>query len=498
MRIEDLLIRQQNNSKIALKCNETIISFEDWYYKSLDLSVKIASLIRDCSYNVAIFLPNSIEYAVAYFGILFSKKTVIPVGIFAKFPEIFSTLNYCEVDLIITHSKYVSEILNNIDKYKNQLKVILIDGNETLILNSTMLLPHKSGELEFEHNDNDVAIMLHTSGTTTNPKRVMLTHKNIISNIESNIASLDLSVHDKSLICLPMCFGYCNTSQFLTHLYLGACQVIMHTVFLPKYFFELVSSERITNFTAVPTMLLMLLDYRYSDSYDYSSLRFICFGGGKMPIDSLKKLILMYPTIGFIHTYGQTECSPRITSLMPRDSLRKIGSVGKPIPNVCIKIRSDTTNLCDPFEIGEITVFGNNVMKGYYKDHKETKKTLIDNWIRTGDLGYIDDEGYLYIVGRIKNLIISGGINIYPEEIEQILCEIDGVEDAIVYGKSHEKIGEIVCANIVKKGNCTLTEKDIINHCRKMLAEYKVPKYIKFVTAIKKTYNGKSKRCKNG
>lgn len=489
-----MLIRQQNNSKIALKCNEHIISFEDWYHNSLDISVKIASLIQEHSQNIAIFLPNSIEYAVAYFGILFAKRIVIPISVSAKFPEIFSTLNYCEVDLIITHSKYVLEILKNIDKYKNQLKVMLMDSNEVLTLNATASLSHKSRELKPENNDNDVAIMLHTSGTTTDPKRVMLTHKNIISNIESNIASLGLSAHDKGLICLPMCFGYCNTSQFLTHLYLGACQVIMHTIFLPKHFFKLVSSERITNFTAVPTMLMMLLDYRYSNSYDYSSLRVICFGGGKMPVDSLKKLILMYPKVGFIHTYGQTECSPRITALMPRDSLRKIGSVGKPIPNVYIKIHSDANNLCAPFEIGEIMVFGNNVMKGYYKNHRETNKALLNNWIRTGDLGYIDDEGYLYIAGRIKNLIISGGINIYPEEIEQILCEIDGVEDAIVYGKKHEKIGEIVCANIVKKGKYTLSEKDIINYCRKMLAEYKVPKHIKFVTEIKKTYNGKSKR----
>lgn len=196
----------------------------------------------------------------------------------------------------------------------------------------------KTETFEMKENAHDVAIMLHTSGTTSNPKRVMLTHSNLISNAESNIQSLKLTEHDKALIALPMVFGYCNCAQFLTHLYLGSTIVILDSFFFPKKFFRIVETEKITIYTAVPSMLLMLLEYRYSQLHDFSSLRYICFGGGKMPVDKLRILIKKYPSIGFVQTYGQTECSPRVTALLPEDALRKIGSVGKAIPNINIKI----------------------------------------------------------------------------------------------------------------------------------------------------------------
>lgn len=492
MRIEDLLIRQCKNNKLAIKYSNQSISYEKWHDKACVLSKIITSAFTDKSKHIGIYLNNSIDYAISYFGILYANKVVIPIGTQAKYPEIFSTLDYCEVDLLITDSKNAEEITKNIKFYNNRLVLYLIDTLEIINLNVNYRYPKKSDFLEFDGSENDVAIMLHTSGTTSNPKRVMLTHKNIISNIESNIASLNLNSNDKVLIALPMFFGYCNTAQFLTHLYLGASQVIMDSIFFPKQFFKIVESERITNFTAVPTMLLMLLEYKYANRYDYSSLKFICFGGGKMPINKLNDLIIKYPEIGFIQTYGQTECSPRVTALLPEDSIKKIGSVGKTIPNVNIKVVSDNDQECNPGQTGEIIVFGQNLMKGYYKNSNATNEALRNGWVHTGDLGYIDNDGYLYISGRIKSVIISGGLNIYPEEIEQIIYQLDGVKDAIVYGVEDNILGEAVCADIVSE--YTISEDIIKEYCGKMLAPYKVPKYIKFVSTIKKTYNGKNKR----
>lgn len=160
----------------------------------------------------------------------------------------------------------------------------------------------KSDTLSPNLSDDDVAIMLHTSGTTSNPKRVMLTHSNLINNIESNISSLNLTKNDHVLISMPMYFGYCNTAQFLTHIYLGASIIILDTMFLPKQFFQTVEQEKITNFTGVPSMLLMMLDYRYAYKYDYTSLKYVCFGGGKMPENKLKLLIEKYQSIGFVQT----------------------------------------------------------------------------------------------------------------------------------------------------------------------------------------------------
>lgn len=428
MFVTDLLEKHKNNGKTALKHGSKELSYSNWNSYAHKLSCKINELIPSNSINIALFMPNSIEYAVAYFAVLFSQKVVVPIGSQSKSLEVTSTLEYCEVDLIISTLNFRDYLIQNLKSYKYKISLLFIDDQSVEFINKNLEAIDKTKSTA-NKDEEDTALLLHTSGTTNNPKRVMLTHKNLISNVESNIASLRLTSNDKVLIALPMHFGYCNTAQFLTHLYLGASMVIMDTMFLPKQFFQIVEKEQITNFTGVPSMLLMLLDYRYSFRYDYSSLRYICFGGGRMPIEKLKHLIERYNSVGFVQTYGQTECSPRITALLPQDSLIKIGSVGKPIPNVEILIIDENGTIVPSLRTGEIIVKGNNVMKGYYKQPEITNETIRNAWLHTGDLGYLDGDGYLYLTGRIKNIIISGGINIYPEEIEQILLQHECVDD---------------------------------------------------------------------
>ena len=237
-----------------------------------------------------------------------------------------------------------------------QTTLLFLENESIEIINSEKNFINKSDAIKNVGTEDDVTIMLHTSGTTSDPKRVMLTHSNLINNVESNIQSLKLTVNDIVLISMPMYFGYCNTAQFLTHLYLGAIMVILDNMFLPKLFFQTVQNEKITNFTGVPSMLLMLSEYRYIDKYDISSLRYICFGGGKMPAEQLRRLIQDFKSVGFVQTYGQTECSPRVTALLPKDALRKVGSVGKPIPNVDVQIFDENDNFLSQRAIGEIAI----------------------------------------------------------------------------------------------------------------------------------------------
>lgn len=213
-----------------------------------------------------------------------------------------------------------------------------------------------------------------------------------------------------------------------------------------------------------------------------------------MSVTKIEELVKRFPSIGFIQTYGQTECSPRVTALLPSDALKKIGSVGKPIPNVQIKICDENGKAADFYEKGEILVNGDNVMKGYYKRDEITCSVKIDSWLHTGDIGYLDEEGYLYLVGRKKNIIISGGINIYPEEIEQMLMNYGGVKESYVYGIEHDILGEVPVAEIVLKDDEFLNVNEILNFCKERLAPYKVPKKIKVVKSLEKTYNGKIKR----
>ena len=492
MLISDLISRQKNNDKIAIKHGTESVSYRVLYEKSKTLSDAILCQNRNKN-NIAIFLPNSIDYAIAYFAIAISKSVIVPLGVQSKPAEIISTIEYCEIDLIVTSRAYRGMLSECLKDYKYSAAVIFVEDNSIEKFNVDKQSIKKSECIACSNDSDTTAIMLHTSGTTSNPKRVMLTHNNLICNVESNISSLKLSENDRTLISMPMYFGYCNTAQFLTHIYLGASIIILDGVFWPKRFFEIVEKEKITNFTAVPSMLFMLLDYRYADNYDISCLRYICFGGGNMPIDKLSSLIAKFNTIGFVQTYGQTEAGPRLTALLPEDSIKKIGSVGKPISNVAIKIFSDCDNELDNNVIGEIVAKGSNIMKGYYKQIDITKKVLKSGWLHTGDLGYLDDDGYLYITGRKKNMMISGGINIYPEEIEEVLMGHVAVSECCVIAEAHSLLGEVPIAKIVLKES-NYNEDDFKNFLQGNLSDYKIPKRFDFVDELPKTYNGKIRR----
>jgi len=241
LRISDLLLRQSNNGSTAIKFGDKMLRYSDWNKQSLKIAQNIKDKVSSNSLNIAVFLPNSINYAIAYFAVQFSDKIIIPIGIQAKAPEIVSTLHYCEVDLVISDSEHIESLVSILNAYDYRIDIYNIDSDEIVSLNNKKTLIPKTDYIQKNGSEDDVAIMLHTSGTTSNPKRVMLSHKNLINNVESNITSLNLSSSDKVLIALPMYFGYCNTAQFLTHLYLGASMVILDSVFLPKQFFQQIS-----------------------------------------------------------------------------------------------------------------------------------------------------------------------------------------------------------------------------------------------------------------
>jgi long-chain acyl-CoA synthetase len=311
----------------------------------------------------------------------------------------------------------------------------------------------------------------------------------------SAIQSLSLSKSDTVLVALPLFFGYAHTAQFLVHTRLGSKIVLYDApLFSPKRFCELVETHRVSCFTAVPSMLMMLHIYPYLEHHDLTSLRLVCFGGGGVSLDMLRSLMKRLPDTGFVQTYGQTECSPRVTALLPADSTRKIGSVGRPIPGVRVDIVSeDGTSVADGC-VGEIRVQGENTCPGYYKNPEETAKIIRDGWLYTGDLAKRDEEGYIYLVGRKKNMVISGGINIYPEDVESVLRLHPSVEDVIVKGKPDDFMGEVPVAEVLCKSGCTLTLGDLHVFLRGKLATYKWPKEITLVSQLPKTATGKTKR----
>jgi len=213
-----------------------------------------------------------------------------------------------------------------------------------------------------------------------------------------------------------------------------------------------------------------------------------------MPLDKLQQLMDLLPDTGFVQTFGQTEASPRATALLPEDALQKLGSVGKPIPNVEVRVVDDADNPIPHDTVGNIVIKGPNVMKGYYKRPEISAKTIKNGWLYTGDLGHMDAEGYLYLVGRKKNLIISRGQNIYPEEIEEIMLDHPTVKELRVMGEAHDVMGEKVMACVVLEDEATTTEKELYDFTGARLASCKVPSEIRIVKNLPKTATGKVRR----
>ena len=486
MKVKDILIRQKENPKVAIVYDDKTIT-----YQELNTTVeRHVERIKEKKHNrnVGIFFHNSIDYAIAYFTVCCNDDVIIPLEDNITEDKLKGILKYCEISLIITNSENINTLKTLLNDISFEICIYNIDDMAFSTIGSGEALT------QGDDDEDDVCVMLHTSGTTSDPKKVMLTNKSLISNIESNIKSLNITSEDVCLIVLPMFFGYCNSSQFLSHLYLGARLVIYKSHFMPRNFLSLIEKEKCTNTTCVPSMLFLIIKSCKKGTYDLSSLRYLCFGGGAMPVDMLERIIDFFNNTGIVQTYGQTEASPRVTALLPDDAIRKIGSVGKAIPNVQVQVFDENDKPVQNGEIGQIVVKGPNIMKGYYKKPDITKETLKGGWLHTGDLGKFDDEGYLYIVGRIKNIIISGGLNIYPEEIEEVIINYPEVKEVVVVPEHHDILGEVPIAKIVLIDGAQIDLKELNKFCAERLSANKIPSKYLICDKLEKTYTGKIKR----
>jgi len=345
---------------------------------------------------------------------------------------------------------------------------------------------------------NDVVNMQYTSGTTGFPKGVMLTHRNILNN--------GLSIGDRQKftsddrVCLPVplfhCFGIVlGVMAVLTH---GATHVMLE-LYDPLMVLAAVQKEKCTALYGVPTMFIAEYTHPMFKMFDLSSLRTGIMAGSTCPIDSMKKVINEMNCKEITIVYGLTESSPGITQTTTDDPIElRVSTVGTVFPHVeAAVLDPETHEPLPPNTIGEICCRGYNVMKGYYKMTEETKKAIDEKgWLHSGDLGTCDENGYYRITGRIKDMIIRGGENIYPREIEEFLYTVNGVKDAQVVGIPDEKYGEIVGAFVMLNDGIQLTEEDIQDYARTKIARYKVPKHIFFVKEYPLTASGKVQKFK--
>ena len=437
--------------------------------------------------TIAVLVPRSQAYLVAYFAGLSLGATLVPLDARLTSAEVCWTLDFCKADMLLYTEETAGLVAQLLDKGA-ALPAVAFDQQDY----TSRSVEVADALDDSRSSDPDaVALLLHTSGSLDNPKRVMLTHRNLISNASAHALHMGLMSEDRVLILLPMHFGYCNTAQILAHLLIGSTLVILNGSFAPHRCLRLVQEHRVTTFTAVPTMLLQLQSFVHRQKYDSSSLRLVCFGGAPFPVERLQQLMAEYPHVALCQTYGQTEAGPRVTGVKPADAARWPGSIGTPIPGVTVKLLTDQGQPVGPGEIGEIVVQSAGVMKGYLGRPEETADVIRDGWLYTGDLGQQGvNEGEYYIVGRKKNFIIRGGINIYPEEIESVFLQHPAVGAVLVRGVPHPVLGEVPRAYVVPTEGTKITGGELQSFAANHLAAYKLPK-IELVEKLPRTYSGK-------
>ncbi|WP_026560291.1 fatty acid--CoA ligase family protein [Bacillus sp. J37] len=468
---------------------------------------QFASSLKEMGVNkgdhVAIVLGNSPYFVISLYGALRAGATVIPVNPIYTPDEIAYILNNGDVkaavivDLLLPLFEKMESMLPKLEHIITCDTPPTSDKKEIDITKLSIYIKLKgftkmistgSTQLEGpELDEEDVAVILYTSGTTGKPKGAMLTHKNLYCNAVDTANYLKMNKEDVIVTVLPMFHVFCLTVALNAPLMNGATLLIVPR-FSPDTVFNLVKTYQATVFAGVPTMYNFLLQYDKAQPEDLKSLRMCVSGGASMPVALLKGFEQKFKVI-LSEGYGLSEASP-VTCFNPLDRPRKPGSIGTNIMNVENKVVNELGEELPPNQVGELIVKGPNVMKGYYKMPEETAFTLKNGWLYTGDLARRDEEGYFYIVDRKKDMIIVGGYNVYPREVEEVLYNHEDVVEVAVLGVPDPNFGEAVKCFVVVK-NKTITAEELMEYCQQHLAKYKIPSSIEFLEELPKNTTGK-------
>jgi fatty-acyl-CoA synthase len=350
-------------------------------------------------------------------------------------------------------------------------------------------------QLATELGPDDAINIQFTSGTTGNPKGATLTHCNILNNGYEAGKGMGLTPDDRLCIPVPLyhCFGMVlGVLAAVTH---GATIVFPAPVYDPLSTLQAVQEEKCTALHGVPTMFVTELDHPEFSSFDVSTLRTGIIAGAPCPEELMKRIIGEMHMENVLIGYGQTELSPVNHMTLPEDSLEnRTQTVGRPIPHIEVKIVDADNRVVPIGEQGEICTRGYSVMKGYWGDEEKTAETIVDGWLHSGDLGTMNEDGYVRITGRIKDMIIRGGENIYPREIEEFLFTHPSISEAQVFGVPDPRMGEEVCAWIKLRKGATATEEEIRDYCKGQISHYKIPRYVRFVDEYPMTVTGKIRK----
>jgi long-chain acyl-CoA synthetase len=438
--------------------------------------------------RVAILLNNCMEFVISYFAIIYAGAEAVPVNTFLRFEEMDYILKDSGAKSLITSSDFKGIIkeLGDLPEIKNYISIGEIPVQYTPF--ASIYCDEKTSAVEI--NDNETAVIIYTSGTTGYPKGALLTHSNLISNIDASTRAIKVNNNDRFILFLPMFHALTFTVCVLLPIYRLNFVRIMKSVLPFSNIIKSLVFDRITIFVAIPQVFNVLSMRKIPKiALWLLNVRVCVSGAAPLPGEVLKRFEKRF-NIPLLEGYGLSEASP-VVSVNPLDAERKPGSVGLALPGVTTAIMDESGEKLKTGEEGEIAVSGPNVMKGYLNKPEDTAATLKDGWLYTGDIGRIDEQGYIYILDRKKDLIIVNGMNLYPREVEDVLYKNPVVEDAAVVGIKDETHGEIPIGVIKLKEGRASTEVEMRQFCRKHLANFKVPHRFEFWPDLPRTGTGK-------
>ncbi|MCK8828177.1 o-succinylbenzoate--CoA ligase [Natroniella acetigena] len=450
-------------------------SFSELNNQAIELAQRLAHCGVSSGERVAVLMYNSLDFVRVIYALNKLGAILVPLNTRLTISEIDFQLQDVEASLLI---------------YDEQTEELALELNLRDKVKITEL-PQKKVEisLQEQHQESDLHSIIYTSGTTGNPKGTLLTYGNYWSSAMGSLLNLGLYDGDCWLACLPL-FHVGGLSILIRSVIYGI-PMMLYSSFEPEVINQAIDEGTVSHISLVSNMLLRMLNQRNDRPYP-ETLRCLLVGGGPVSEQLLKRCAQIKAPV--VQTYGLTETTSQVATLAPEEALNKLGSAGKPLFPTELYIADQKGQSVTSGTVGEIVVKGPTITQGYFNKPEATAAAIQDGWLQTGDLGYLDDNGYLYVVDRLHDLIISGGENIYPAEVEDVLTNYPNVEAAGVIGESDEQWGQVPVAYVKVKAE--VDQEELVTFCREYLAGYKVPKSIYFVTELPRNATGKLMRRK--
>jgi long-chain acyl-CoA synthetase len=444
--------------------------------------------------RVALLAEASGDYVAAYYGTLMMGAVTVALNVAARVADIAGWIEHSGAAALFLDGRH-PDASALAARLPPRLRVLATHAGALAgRYDDVAALPAEENAPQRDELRADaLAALIYTSGTTGKPKAVMLSHGNLAANTEAIVPYLGLTHTDSIVSVLPFYYSYGN-SVLHTHIASGARIVIGPSLVYPHLVAEALAREAATGFAGVPSTFALLAARVPLDRYDFRALRYVTQAGGPMTPALTERLLALLPRARLYVMYGQTEASARLSYVPPERLREKLGSIGIPIPGVELDVRDEAGASVRRGATGEVWARGPNVMLGYWNDEAATERALVGGWLRTGDMGRLDHDGYLYLEGRRGDIIKVGAHRVFPGDVEAVVEALPGVREVVAVGVDDAILGQVVKVCVVRSGDAPVQEADIKAHCKANLANYKIPKFVEFLDMLPRTASGKVQR----